>query len=279
MSFKQAAKDALGYNPKHTATLIRRDCKDIKTKAMAKVKSMFRRKTVRTSKSAERQASEEGNTLQNDSMETSIVRPEVVERVSEPLQKTIMKPVTDTSANPVAEDKAVIETIYGTMRDNLQVLKGSRDKQAPNEKRWHFLGCWLLLHMAVEYFPSNPLYEALGCGKTADADAAVRAKIIQHTTAATFHASQRCDEVLDTVTFSAEHWWKAIWEATTSHNQAEVVAEALVRHVWPENDAAKVLQLIGSPYEKFFEFDAAELRRRLQVLLLPGLDVALRIQH
>ncbi|KAH9880722.1 hypothetical protein IAQ61_001016 [Plenodomus lingam] len=277
MSFRQAARDVLPYSPKHVSTLLRRDIKDLKTKFVGKVKSMFKCKTARTSTSAEKRAGEEANTLQNVSTETSITKPEEVEPVREPVNAADMKPA-EGSATLATEEEEGIETLYTTLEENLQVLKESRDKDAPADERWHFRGCWLLLYTAMLYCPSNPFYEALGCGKTASADAAVRAKILEPTTVFSSHVSHRCDEVLDTVMFLPEHWWIAIWEATTSHAQAVFVAEALLRHIWPENDAAMMLKLIGNPYETLFEFDAAELQRRLQVLLFPELQAALHTQ-
>lgn len=177
MSFRQAARDVLPYSPKHVSTLLRRDIKDLKTKFVGKVKSMFKCKTARTSTSAEKRAGEEANTLQNVSTETSITKPEEVEPVREPVNAADMKPA-EGSATLATEEEEGIETLYTTLEENLQVLKESRDKDAPADERWHFRGCWLLLYTAMLYCPSNPFYEALGCGKTASADAAVRAKIL-----------------------------------------------------------------------------------------------------
>ncbi|KAF2853612.1 hypothetical protein T440DRAFT_418868 [Plenodomus tracheiphilus IPT5] len=262
MGFKQIAKEALGYSPSHTATLLRRDVKDLKTKAIAKVKSMYGHKAERTSASVDKQSSDGANTLETNSDETSVGGSEEV------------MPARESTST--AENEEIIETAYSIMTENLGVLMKARDSDASRRERWIFRGCWLLLHMALQYCPSNPFYETLGCGKTAAADAEVRAKILQPTTTVTFYASYRCDEVLDTESFRPEHWWKAIYEATCSHVQMEFVAKALLHHVWPENNSMTVLKLIGSPSEKFFEFDAAELRRRVQVLLFPELNACLR---
>ncbi|CAO2657942.1 Nn.00g072020.m01.CDS01 [Neocucurbitaria sp. VM-36] len=212
---------------------------------------------------------------------------------------------TEYTEDPEVEGQTGFTTLYELLETKLKELYASRDRDMSEEERWKFRGSWLLLHMAIQACPSNDSYnifrenasaldeskmllELLHLG-TVNASRVPRDKVSQmptepYTKHGTDHA--RYDSAFSTVSFgtsqpqrttkpsivpSHSQIWHAIFEASTNHSKVTSVAEDILAYVWPEKNAADILDHIGHPGKQFCE--DAELRQKFREVLFPGYDM------
>ncbi|KAJ4366304.1 hypothetical protein N0V83_007940 [Neocucurbitaria cava] len=271
----------LGYDVKWTSKLIRRDVKNLKTKYLSKLKNKF---TKAAKASAPPHAPEE--------VDTVVVEPESLQRVA--------KPSTE------AQSQVDFTTSYELLETKLKELYASRDRDMPGEERWKYRGSWLLLHMAIQACPSNDSYNVFREGAAAPEDSSMLLELLRFSTVVTSwglygakvsqmptppyskrdsdHA--RYDSAYSAISFGhlrsnriarsttvlpPVQVWYAILEAAADRRVITSVAEDVLAYIWPEKNAADILDQIGHPAKQFRE--DAELRHKFRELLFPEYDI------
>jgi hypothetical protein len=165
------------YNVRWTAKLIRRDLKGIATRCTSKVRGLFKRTPVDTSdlSSFVNQADEDpitdsesvfysarftqsdtdavtdGESVFYDAFET-IDRPSLVGPDAEGNDSIIPTQGRDDISEVFVNQ---YEVLTATHKD----LFASRERDLPCKERWRFRGSWLLLHQAIQFCASNPIFE------------------------------------------------------------------------------------------------------------------------
>jgi hypothetical protein len=166
----------------------------------------------------------------------------------------------------------------------------SRDRNMSQKERWNFRGSWLALYNAVQACPSNPCYDVFESPKVDEtalllelldlstSKASSRGRLSK-TPAAPYEGNKnhrRVDSVWSTgssiellmPTPTTPQLWHGILEAVTDELRITPIAEELLMLIWPEKNAAEILDDIGDPSKVFRDDD--ELRLRLRDLLFPS---------
>jgi hypothetical protein len=145
------------YNVRWTAKLIRRDLKGIAAKCTSKVRGLFKRTPVDTSDlsshvtQADTDAVTDGESVFYDAFET-------LDRSS------LIGPDTDGNDSIVpTEGRDNISEVFVIQYQFLTAIHkdlfASLKRDLLCKERWLFRGSWLLLHQAIQYCASNPIYE------------------------------------------------------------------------------------------------------------------------
>lgn len=165
------------YNVRWTAKLIRRDIKIIAARYTSKVRDLFKRTSVDTSDlnyhvtQADIDTVTAGESVLYNSRVTqadtdqATDRESVFYKASESLNRPSPDgPDTDgndliTPTEGPASTSKVFTTPYQFLTASHKELFASRERGLLCKERWLFRGSWLLLHQAIQYHDSNPIYE------------------------------------------------------------------------------------------------------------------------
>ena len=165
------------YNVRWTAKLIRRDLKGIAARCTSKVRGLFKRTSVDTSdlsscvnlanadpvtdsesifysacvSQANTDAVTDGESVFYDAFET-LDRPSLIGPETDGNDSIVHKEGRDDIAE-------VFVTQYQLLTATHKDLFASRKRDLPYKERWLFRGSWLLLHQAIQYCASNPIYK------------------------------------------------------------------------------------------------------------------------
>lgn len=167
----------------------------------------------------------------------------------------------------------------------------SRDRDASLQDYWRFRCSWLVLWNAVQACPSNACYDVFE-GPKADETALLLDLLDQSAKAASSKSHRissmpavpyqgdkhhvRIDSVFSSAS-SAEctmpkpttsQLWHGILETATDATRITHMAEEPLTSIWPEKNAAEILDNIGNPSKVFC--DDNELRHHLRDLLFPS---------
>ena len=199
--------------------------------------------------------------------------------------------------------------LYSFLSQKLKDLYASRERDLPHMERWVFRGAWLILHMATQYCASNPAHDVLNSGSSCSNVTALLLEVIRRFLSFSTYqlltslgeystsnlvepstsrvsqmptmpftqskASRRHDSVYDTISMkhlrnpTSALLWYTVFLGATDRTKTIQTAEYLLEHVWPENDANAMLEIVGNPAKQLLEDNNTELRKRLGSLLCP----------
>ncbi|KAF1345643.1 hypothetical protein EJ07DRAFT_145239, partial [Lizonia empirigonia] len=168
-------------------------------------------------------------------------------------------------------------TLYSLLTTRLKALYTSRDHDMPLEKRWEFRGAWLLLDMATQCCLSNPSFEILRGGNSVLNESALLLEVLREPYSRCHDDPSRRDSGLSYTSMhshpSPALLWYIILAGATDMTKTICAAECLLGHVWPEQDAAAILEVVGNPAKRLPGEESTELRVKLGHLLYPEYDV------
>ena len=145
------------YDVRWTIKLIRRDLKVIAARCSSRVRDRFKRTSADTSDPTSHVTQAHTDAV-ND-------RESVFYDASESHDlPSLVGPDTDGNKLIVAEDGSegiseVFISSYEFLTASHKTLFASRERDLLCKERWLFRGAWLLLHQAIQYHESNPIYK------------------------------------------------------------------------------------------------------------------------
>lgn len=188
-----------------------------------------------------------------------------------------------------------INNLYELLESNLKALYAARDRNATLEDRWRFRGSYLLLNLAAQACPSNPIYDLFRLQKPDEG--ALLLSILQfqvsrlkptksppqplssplaiiysklnheHTRYDSAFSTVPCD-ITKSVSPMISELWYAIFEGSTDPSKTIAAATAVVEAACPDMDAVGITEKMGDPCWQFTQED--ELRIGLRKRLFPG---------
>ncbi|KAH7391060.1 hypothetical protein DE146DRAFT_724384 [Phaeosphaeria sp. MPI-PUGE-AT-0046c] len=256
------------YDPRWTAKLLGRDVRNLKNKAITKLKARFSSTYYKPS-----------TTFQSTADSIPLVA-----------QNEVKNARVQYAASSDSLVKH-IDTLYELLEGHLKTTWASRDRDVSHKYRWQFRGGWLVLWMALQACPSNPSYNILEGAKTDETallldlasitDMKTPSTIPRISTmpAAPFEGNRdhiRFDSVLggdalgahDIPEPSYAQLWHSILEGATDATKTASAAKELLSCVWKGENADNILETMGDP-AKHFEHDD-ELRIAIRDLLFPS---------
>ncbi|KAF1355934.1 hypothetical protein EJ07DRAFT_130412 [Lizonia empirigonia] len=282
------APSPLAYSVRWTSKLIRRDIRSLAIKCTSGVRSFFSAPTNVLTPQAhvEFEPYIYNEELHDDSIASS--------------SNSLHSPAdnnSDVTASTQITD-GILEpsgTLYSLLTTRLKALYTSRDHDMPLEKRWEFRGAWLLLDMATQCCLSNPSFEILRGGNSVLNESALLLEVLRDISnpldAPATKISQiptrpysRCHDDPSRrdsgLSYTSMHshpspalLWYIILAGATDMTKTICAAECLLGHVWPEQDAAAILEVVGNPAKRLPGEESTELRVKLGHLLYPEYDV------
>ncbi|KAF1851576.1 uncharacterized protein K460DRAFT_401590 [Cucurbitaria berberidis CBS 394.84] len=215
---------------------------------------------------------------------------------------------TELTEEPETNSQKGFTTLYELLETKLKELYTSRERDLPDEERWKFRGSCLLLHMAIQACPSNDSYNIFREGKSAPDESKMLLELLQLGTAKACNIPgnkvsempaepytkrnsehARYDSAFSTVSLGSlqppnltkpskapppSQIWHTILQASTGHTKITSVAEDILTYVWPEKNAADILDQIGHPEKQFHE--DSELRLQFRRILFPEYDALVK---
>jgi hypothetical protein len=173
-------------------------------------------------------------------------------------------------------------TLYELLEDHLWAVWASRDCDVSHKDRWQFRGSWLVLWMALQTCPSNACYNVFKGPNVDETELLLELDGVKES-----KASQRVSKmpaapfegVRDHVRYDSaisggasrptlSQLWRGIMEGAIDASRMTLAAEELLSCVWPGENTAEILDIIGDPSKQFRNDD--ELRDRLRDVLFPS---------
>ncbi|KAL6708876.1 hypothetical protein ACN47E_002283 [Coniothyrium glycines] len=253
------------YDPRWTAHLISRDVKDIKNRLVSRIKEKCSRRQGAKNPAASLVA----NT--GDSM---ALYPDIITSKAEP------------------------KTMYEILQTMHKETYCPRDPERSKVDHHKYRGSWLLLQMAIQNSPSNPIFDIFrpDCRLPDDSTLLVeviRQNILQRPSLSSPAETSRMPGELDHKRNSihvridsalsnispttprlcgnplAPQLWYGVLEGVTDKSRTIQAAETLLGYVWPDQIATDVLEKIGTPDKCLSAAEDEDLREQLRLLLLP----------
>ncbi|KAH7080192.1 hypothetical protein BKA63DRAFT_590613 [Paraphoma chrysanthemicola] len=252
------------YKLRLAASLLRRDMHDLKVKVKHRLSSA---KCTSTSSST----------------------------VPEHLLRSIYEPVEPHTVGRVATEaqKNVPSTLYQVLEGRLKALYASRDRTMSHQDRFRFRGSWLVLWTALQACPSNESFdifremlpesahisELLRVYDSAPTTSSPHQKVSKMPAAPYEGVNQqhlRVDSAVSNVVDASpsaskpttSQLWYSILEGASDASKTALIAEGLLKCIWPGENAFDILDAIGHPGKEFGGED--ELCIQLRNLLFPG---------
>lgn len=185
--------------------------------------------------------------------------------------------------------------LYELLEGNLKTLYTARDRNATMEERWRFRGSYLLLNIATQACPSNPVYDLFSQQKP-DESALVLSILQQHADAMKStntplrplsrlpaapyskpnNEHTRYDSAFSTVSHNTStsvpptisELWYTIFRGSIDPSKTVAAATAIIEAACSDMNAMDVIETLGDPRLQFTHED--EFRVQLRERLFPG---------